>query len=278
MSGASAVVTGAASGFGLGLAAECAARGMRVALLDRDGERVRAEAANLAGEYGVDAFGMAVDVADDTAVRAAADAVRDRFARADLVVSNVGVQLFGAVERLTDAEWQWVLDVNVVGSARVARAFLPLLRETPGARLAFTASSGVLAPASRMAAYQASKFAVVGLAETLRLELHDEHVTVTVVFPSGMVSRHLETSEAAQPEHLHRSIAEPEDFAAMHASNPDLAASVIDPRQAAANVMAALLRGDRYAITHGDLTQAVDERHQAMRQAAVEARDAAKTA
>ncbi|HSA50774.1 MAG TPA: SDR family NAD(P)-dependent oxidoreductase, partial [Yinghuangia sp.] len=229
----------------------------------------------LAHEYGVDAFGMAVDVADDTAVRAAADAVRDRFARADLVVSNVGVQLFGAVERLTDAEWQWVLDVNVVGSARVARAFLPLLRESPAARLAFTSSSGVLAPASRMAAYQASKFAVLGLAETLRLELRDEDIRVTVVFPSGMVSRHLETSQDAQPDRLRRSIGEPEDFAAMHASNPGLAASVIDPRQAAGNVIDALLRGDRYAITHGDLTQAVTERHQDIHRAAVAARDAA---
>ena len=60
----------------------------------------------------------------------------ERFGRADLVVSNVGVQLFGAVERFTDDEWRWVLDVNVIGSARVARAFLPLLRRaarrTPG--------------------------------------------------------------------------------------------------------------------------------------------------
>jgi short-subunit dehydrogenase len=266
-----AVVTGAASGFGLGLAAECAARGMRVALLDRDGERVRAEAADLAREHGVDAFGLAVDVADDTAVRAAADTVRDRFARTDLVVSNVGVQLFGAVERLTDQEWQWVLDVNVIGSARVARAFLPLLRETPVARLAFTASSGVLSPASRMAAYQASKFAVVGLAETLRLELRDDDVAVTVVFPSGMTSRHLETSQDAQPDHLLRSIAEPEDFAAMHASNPDLAATVIEPRQAAANVIEALLRGDRYAITHGDLIRTIAHRHQALHHAAAAA-------
>ncbi|NUU25931.1 MAG: short-chain dehydrogenase, partial [Streptomycetaceae bacterium] len=113
--------------------------------------------------------------------------------------------------------------------------------------------------------------------ETLRLELRDDDVAVTVVFPSGMVSRHLETSQDAQPGHLHRAIAEPEDFAAMHASNPGLAASVIDPRQAAANVLEAVLRGDRYAITHGDLTHALAERHEAMYQAAVAARDAAQT-
>ena len=144
--------------------------GMDVALLDLDGDRAAAEATSLAGSFGVDGFGLGVDVGDAESVEAAATAVEDRFGRADLVVSNVGVQLFGAVDRITDDEWRWVLDVNVIGSARVARCFVPLLRRSTG-RLAFTSSSSVLDPASRLGAYQASKFAVWGLAETLRLEL-----------------------------------------------------------------------------------------------------------
>lgn len=263
-----AVITGGASGFGRALGLRCAERGLRVALLDLDGERAEAEATAIAKAHQVDAFGLAVDVASDGAVRAAADAVADRFGRADLVVSNVGVQLFGAVERLTDDEWRWVFDVNVLGAVRTARAFLPLLRAASRGRLAFTTSSSVLAPASRLGVYQASKFAVWGLAETLRLELADDGISVSVVFPSGMASRHLETSAAAQPEHLRRSIGEQEDFEAMVASNPDMVQNPASPDDAAASVIDALLGGERYCVTHGDLVDAVTSRCAELRQAA----------
>jgi len=189
------------------------------------------------------------------------------------VISNVGVQLFGATERLTDDEWRWVLDVNVIGAARTARVFLPLLREAPAGRLAFTTSSSVLAPGARMAAYQASKFALWGLAETLHLELAEEPVTVSVVFPSGMASRHLESSTTAQPDHLRREIGTPDDFEVMLASNPGMAADVALPEQAAANVVEDLLNGERYIVTHGNLVDAVDSRCDQLRTAAQRAQD-----
>ena len=259
-----AVVTGGASGFGLALGRRFAAAGHDVVLLDRDGVRAEAEAAALGAAH----VGMAADVADAGAVDAAAAAVEERYGRADVVVSNVGVQLFGAVDRLTDDEWRWVLDVNVTGSARVARAFLPLLRRAQPGRLAFTTSSSVLDPASRMAAYQASKFAVWGLAETLRLELADDGVTVTVILPSGMITRHLETSSEAQPPQITRPIGDEDDFTAMLASNPALADAVVEPDDAARRVLEAIVAGDRYVITHGDLRGAVDRRGADLRAAA----------
>jgi NAD(P)-dependent dehydrogenase (short-subunit alcohol dehydrogenase family) len=262
------VVTGGASGFGLALATGFAERGMKVVLLDLDGDRAAGEAAGIATAHGVEAFGLAVNVADDDAVQSAARAVTDRFGRADLVMSNVGVQLFGSVERLTDREWQWVLDVNVIGAARIARAFIPLLRSAPRGRLGFTTSSSVLDPASRLGAYQASKFALWGLAETLALELKDDGIAVSIVFPSGMMSRHLESSTAAQPEDLRRAIGEPEDFEAMMASNPEMVQAPVSPEEAAANVVEALLSGERYIVTHGDLVGAVTSRDEQLLAAA----------
>jgi NAD(P)-dependent dehydrogenase (short-subunit alcohol dehydrogenase family) len=147
-----AVVTGGASGFGLALGERCAALGMDVALLDLDGERASTEAARLAAAHGVGALGMAVDVAAATSVETAAGAVEERFSVVDLVMSNVGGQLFGSVEAFTDEEWRWLLDVDVTGSARVARAFLLLLRRADRGRLAFTTSSSILDPASRLGA------------------------------------------------------------------------------------------------------------------------------
>jgi NAD(P)-dependent dehydrogenase (short-subunit alcohol dehydrogenase family) len=269
-----AVITGAASGLGRALSDRCAARGLDVALLDLDGDRARAEAATLADEHGVKTLGVTVDVSDAASVEAAAHAVETQFGAADLVVSNVGVQLFGAVERFTDDEWRWVLDVNVIGSARVARAFLPLLRRSTGSRLVFTTSSSILDPASRLGAYQASKFAVWGLAETLRLELADDGIDVAVIFPSAMVSRHLETSEAAQPDHLRRPIGADDDFNAMIASNPTMATMLATPEDAARGVIEAIVDGERYVITHGDLTGAVAARSALFTRAAEAARDA----
>ena len=231
------VVTGGASGFGRALGGECAAAGMRVALLDLDHDRAAAEAAAIAAEHHV-----------------------------------VGVQLFGDIERFTDDEWHWVLDVNVVGSARVARAFLPLLRGSDAGRLAFTTSSSVLDPASHLGAYQASKFAVWGLAETLRLELAGDGISVTVIFPSGMLSRHLETSEAAQPSHVRRPIVGEGDLEAVMASNPAMAAALATPEDAARGVLDAILAGEPYVITHGDLSGALTSRAAPLARAAETAR------
>jgi NAD(P)-dependent dehydrogenase (short-subunit alcohol dehydrogenase family) len=266
-----AVITGGASGFGRALADGCAGRGMNVVLLDLDGDRADTEAAALAASNGVEALGLRVDVADSASVDAAARTVGERFGRAHLVVSNVGVQLFASIDRATDEEWRWLLDINVIGSARVARAFLPLLRMAERGRLAFTSSSSVLDPASRMSMYQTSKFAVWGLAETLRVELAPEGIGVTAVFPSGMLSRHLETSQAAQPEQVRRPIAGDDDFAVMHQSNPAMAEFLATPEEAAAGVVDAIL-GDRpYVITHGEFLGALDTRQRELRAAATEA-------
>ena len=258
-----AVITGGASGLGRALGENCAKRGMSVALLDLDGERASDEAEALAKAHGVEAFGVAVDVAD-------------RFGRADLVISNVGVQLFASIDRATDDEWRWVLDVNVVGSARVARAFLPLLRQASPGRLAFTASTSVLDPASRMSMYQSSKFAVWGLAETLRLELAADGVEVSVIFPSGMSSRQLETSEAALPAPLRRPIAGDDDFEALYASNPTMASFLATPEEAAAGVVDDLLAGHRYVITHGEFVDAIATRARHLTAAAEAAKGAAR--
>jgi NAD(P)-dependent dehydrogenase (short-subunit alcohol dehydrogenase family) len=269
-----AVVTGAASGFGLALAERCAALGMDVAVLDLDGARAVAEAARVAAAQPVQTLGLAVDVSDAASVDAAATAVEERFGAVDLVVSNVGVQLFGAVEAFRDEEWRWLLDVNVIGSARVARAFLPLLRKAERGRLAFTTSSSVLDPASRLGAYQASKFAVWGLAETLRLEVAEDGIGITVIFPSAMITRHLETSEAAQPNHLRRAIAYEGDFEAMNASNPEMTSMLATADDAAAGVIEAVMADEPCVITHGDLTEAVTTRSVQLTRAAETSRDA----
>ena len=256
-----AVVTGGASGFGLAVAGECAARGFAVGLLDIDGDRVAAAAADLAAAHGTRVVGRRVDVASSADVDAAADELGGALGRCDLLWANVGVQHFGAVETITEDAWRWVLDVNVIGTARTVRAFLPLLRASAPARIACTASANALAPAARLGAYQASKFAVVGLAETLRIELAPDGIGVSVVYPSGMLTRHLESSALARPAALGPGDVADDDLAAMMASRPMTDADLTTADVAAHRAVDAVLDGASHVITHGDLAVAVVQHH-----------------
>ncbi len=130
----------------------------------------------------------------------------------------------------------------------------------------------MLSVASHLAAYQTSKFAVWGLAESLRTELAGDGISVSVIFPSGMITRHLETSGEAQPDHLRRQVAPEDDIRAMAASNPDMTTAVASPDDIAPHVLDALLSGERYVVTHGDLLGAVDDRSAALHRAAEAAR------
>ena len=125
----------------------------------------------------------------------------ERFGRCDLLWVNVGVQHFGTVESTPEDVWRWVLDVNVVGAVRAVQAFLPLLRaaehaDSPSPRRP-TRSPG--RPARRVPGQQVRRRR---RGETLRLELADESIGVSVVYPAGMLTRHLESSAAAPPAEL----------------------------------------------------------------------------
>lgn len=125
------------------------------------------------------------------------------------------------MERLTEEDWSWVLDVNVMGTV-AHRARVPADdRERSGwRRIGLTASAGVLSPSVRMAAYQTSKFAVMGFGETLREEVRDEGIGVSILFPHGMMTRHLESSVAARPAELGTSTLDMDDVNAMLAHAP----------------------------------------------------------
>jgi NAD(P)-dependent dehydrogenase (short-subunit alcohol dehydrogenase family) len=177
------------------------------------------------------------------------------------VCANVGVQQFGSIDALTDDDWTWVLTVNVLGTVRTVRAFLPLLRRRDGWRqIAITASSGVFVPAIRLGAYTTSKGALLGFGDTLRLELADEGIGVTVVFPAGMMTRHLESSAAARPAALGESVLRNEDIEAMLASSPATAGEVATPEDAVRGLLPQLLANEPYVVTHGGYRADLDRR------------------
>jgi NAD(P)-dependent dehydrogenase (short-subunit alcohol dehydrogenase family) len=267
LTGRIAVVTGAGSGLGAAMCHRFAQAGMAVAALDIDEARAGETAVTLAESYGVPAIARHVDVGDPAALDRAAAQVEATLGGCDLLCANVGVQQFGAIDRLTDDDWAWVLNVNVLGTVRTVAAFLPLLRRRDGWRhIAVTASSGVLVPGVRLGAYQTSKFAVWGYGETLRQELAAEGIGVTVVFPAGMPTRHLESSARARPADKGEWVIAPDDVEAMMSSRKMGDEHVATPEHAVRGLLADLLANEPYVITHGAYR---DEYHE--RLAAIEA-------
>jgi NAD(P)-dependent dehydrogenase (short-subunit alcohol dehydrogenase family) len=260
--GKTAVITGAGSGLGAAMAELFAGQGARVALLDIDGERAEAKAGELRAQ-GCEAIAMRIDVADKPSVEAAAQAVREHFGSCDVLCANVGVQQFGAIDKLTDHDWDWVMSVNFRGVVSTVGAFLPLLRASEGKRhVLLTASASYFQLGARMAAYVASKFAVVGYGEVLRQELAEEGINVAMLFPAGMMTRHIESSMAARPEALGPSRFDQSDVAAMIASSDvDTSADLATAEQAVSNLLDELRSGEPYIITHGSYRHQVEAQH-----------------
>jgi NAD(P)-dependent dehydrogenase (short-subunit alcohol dehydrogenase family) len=260
-----AAVTGAGSGLGAAMARVFAGAGMAVAALDIDEAAATATAATLAEEYGIHTAAMHIDVANVGSVAAAAQHVAVVLGGCDVLCANVGVQQFGAIDRLTEEDWQWVLGVNVMGTVRTIREFLPLLRaRTDWRRIMITVSSGALVPGVRLGAYQTSKFAVMGYGETLRQELADEGIGVNLLFPAGMMTRHLESSALARPAELGESVTLPDDIEVMMASNPMGGNDIATPEHAVRHLLRNLLNNEPYILTHGEYRARYNERRDAI--------------
>ncbi|TQS05130.1 SDR family NAD(P)-dependent oxidoreductase [Microbispora hainanensis] len=166
-----AVVTGGASGIGRAVAEELTARGARVAVLDVK------DTGSGSGS------GFVCDVSDDAAVRRAIAAVAEAFGRIDVLVNNAGIGAQGTVAGNDDAEWLRVLDVNVVGVARVTRAALPYLRESPCAAVVNMCSIAATAGLPLRALYSASKGAVLALTRAMAADHVGEGIRVNCVSP-----------------------------------------------------------------------------------------------
>ena len=170
--GLRALVTGGASGIGLATAQLIAARGGRVAVLDLDPSGVAEPL-----------LGVKADVTDDASVRAAVDAVAGEFGGLDVVVNNAGIGAQGDVAANDDDQWRRVLDVNVIGLARVSRAALPHLRKSDAAAIVNTASIAATAGLPKRALYSASKGAVLALTMAMAADHVADGIRVNCVHP-----------------------------------------------------------------------------------------------
>jgi 2-keto-3-deoxy-L-fuconate dehydrogenase len=175
LAGLRALVTGGASGLGRAIAETFAAEGAAVVILDMAGQ----PPPGLPAGTGY----LSADVTDDAAVRAAVESAAARMGGLDLVASNAGVGSQSAVADATDDEWRHVLDVNVIGMARVARAAWPYLRDSARGAIVCTSSVAATTGLPQRAVYAASKGAVSALTRAMATDGLADGVRVNAVCP-----------------------------------------------------------------------------------------------
>jgi NAD(P)-dependent dehydrogenase (short-subunit alcohol dehydrogenase family) len=220
LAGRVAVVTGAASGIGHAIAAELAASGAAVGLLDRDGAGVHAHTSRLRDE-GFRAMAAICDTADEASVRQAMDAVAREFGPAQILVNNAGVLQSGTgLAELPVAQWNALLAVNLTGYLICAQAVRPQMLARGEGAMVHIASITANNPQPRSGAYSASKAGVAMLSRQLALEWGPDGIRSNAISP-GLIRTPLneayyrapgllETREALIPS---RRIGHPQDIA-----------------------------------------------------------------
>jgi len=182
-SGRVALVTGAGSGIGLGVAQRLAADGHAVALLDLDGGAVRA-AADALGALGSRAVAHEVDVADRAALERAVETVRRELGPVTIVVTSAGVEAFDPIAEITPEKWDRIIAVNLTGTFTCMQLAVPDMVEAQWGRIVTISSSSAQSGAPNMAHYVASKGGVIGLTKAFARELARDGITVNTIPPT----------------------------------------------------------------------------------------------
>jgi 3-oxoacyl-[acyl-carrier protein] reductase len=187
--GKNAMVTGAASGIGRAIALALADRGAGIYLVDIDGAGL-AEVGWEVRQRGAPALVDRCDLALASDVSRAAGSLLGRWGTLDILVNNAGIAYYGPTERMTAAQWDRLLAVNLLAPIHLTRLLLPALLERPESHLLNVCSIAGLVASGRLAAYHVSKFGLVGFSESLRAEYGRRGLGVTALCP-GLVATNI---------------------------------------------------------------------------------------
>lgn len=200
--GRTAVVTGGASGMGLGMARSFAAAGMSVVLADIERERLDAAVASMQAD-GHRAIGVVTDVSDESQVQALAEATLDEFGAVHVVANNAGIGIGGAVDEMSLDDWKWTIDVDLWSVIYGVRTFLPILKKQGEGHITATSSMAGLVAGPVLGAYHVAKHGVVALMDTVRVELKiDKSPVKASVLCPGPVDTDIARSVRNRPTDL----------------------------------------------------------------------------
>jgi len=257
-----AVVTGGASGIGRAMALALAREGARVVVADVDA-RGMDDVVREIGARGGEAVAVRTDVSDRAQVEALATHAFEVFGGVHVLCNNAGVVTHGGLDAATHRDWQWVLGVNLWGVIHGIEAFVPrmIAQKAPG-HIVNTASMAGLIATRGLGVYNTSKYAVVGLSETLAKDLKPHRIGVSVLCPMG-VETQIRAAGRNRPESL-------KNEQEMAAEPVELIGRTLAPETVAEMVMAAIREDRLYVITHDEGLPPLRRRFERMEQSIVD--------
>ena len=268
VTGKVAFITGGASGMGLAMARSFSRAGMKVVIADIE-EAALAAARQEFEASNAEFMTLQVDVTDRDAMAGAADAAEERFGEVHVVCNNAGVAVGGTVDQNTWEDWDWVTGVNIDGVVNGIKIFVERMkRHGEGGHIVNTASMAGHIPVPGLGVYAMTKYAVVGISETMRVDLAPLDIGVSVLCP-GVVNTNIFTSERNRPESL------PGDSKiTLSGGNPDEVATdadreermrliregALDPAIVGDMVLHAIRENEFYIFTHPEFKAISDAR------------------
>ena len=178
-----AVITGGSVGIGLAVAEALAAEGVHLVLCARGAERVKAEAARLAADYGVQALGLAADVSKANDIDQLVAQIAETFGGVDILINNAGTGSNEKIMTAPDEKWQYYWDLHVMAAVRLARGIVPLMRARGGGAILHNASICAAQPLDYEPIYNVTKAALMMFSKTLANEVIGDHIRVNTINP-----------------------------------------------------------------------------------------------
>jgi 3-oxoacyl-[acyl-carrier protein] reductase len=181
-----AIVTGGTKGIGRAIARDRLAAGFRVALTARTAPDVERTAEELSRDPGGDVLGLVADVRDSVACETVVDRTVGRFGNLDLLVNNAGVGKYAPIQEMSVEDWHLQVDTNLSGVFYLSRAAIPHLMDSSDAWIINIGSLAGRNPFAGGAAYNATKFGLLGMTEAMMLDLRYEGIRVSLVMPGSV--------------------------------------------------------------------------------------------
>jgi NAD(P)-dependent dehydrogenase (short-subunit alcohol dehydrogenase family) len=182
-----ALITGGSKGIGYGIAEVLIKQGVKVAITSRSSVAAELAAAKLNEIRADHAMGVAADVRDLASQQRVVDAVVQKWERLDYVIANAGVGHFASIQEMTPEQWQETIDINLTGVFNTAKATLAALKQTEGYFITIASLAGTNF-FEKGAAYNASKFGLVGFTQAIMLDLRSEGIKVSTIMPGSVAT------------------------------------------------------------------------------------------
>ena len=256
LNGKVAVITGGASGIGLETARLLAAEGMRLVLADIE-QGALDDAAHELSERGADVIGVKTDVGELGDVQALADQTFSHFGAAHVVFNNAGVAVFGPIQEMTHADWEWVIKVDLWGVIHGVETFLPrMIEQNQGGHIVNTASFAGLVPNQGLGVYCVAKYGVVALSECLVRDVKQHDIGASVLCPMVVATNinHSARNRPAEFGGTERDLDVPPD------QREKMRGRVLPVAGVAAKVVKAIKNNKLYIVTHEESREFIRRR------------------